>query len=142
MQAPDRTRAFARALRREMTLPEVVLWQVLRGRRLQGLKFRRQHALGPFILDFYCDEARLAVEVDGALHADQGSGQYDAERDAYVARYGVRTLRLSATVVLKDMTSACEAILAAVADAGGNPLRQSLRDCHLPRTGPAGLGEE
>lgn len=132
MQAPDRTRAFAKKLRREMTLPEVVLWQVLRGRTLEGLKFRRQHALGPHILDFYCASARLAVEVDGAFHYEDGR----AERDAYVARYGIRTLRLSATQVLKDMTSVGDAILGAVAESRGNPLRPPrIRGGHLPREG-------
>jgi very-short-patch-repair endonuclease len=59
--------AKARKLRREMSLPEVLLWRVLRARP-QGIKFRRQHASGPYILDFYCSDARLAVEIDGHAH--------------------------------------------------------------------------
>ncbi len=98
-----------------MTLPEVVLWKVLRGRGLNGLKFRRQHAYGPYILDFYCAEAHLAIEVDGAAHHEQGTREYDRERDAYCARYGIHTLRISARLVLKDMTAATDTILAAAA---------------------------
>ncbi|MDB5468947.1 MAG: hypothetical protein JWR84_507 [Caulobacter sp.] len=117
-----------------MTLPEVVLWQVLRGRALEGLKFRRQHAFGPYILDFYCAKARLAVEVDGAFHYEAGAPEYDAERDAYVARYGIRTLRLPAQLVLKDMSVAVDTILAA-ADAGGDPLHHRYAMVPLPREG-------
>ena len=124
MQAPDRTRDFARKLRRQMTLPEVVLWQVLRGCQLEGLKFRRQHAFGPYILDFYCAEARLAVEVDGAFHYEEGAPEHDEERDAYCARYGIRTLRLPAQLVLKEMSVAADTILDAAA-AGGDPLHHA-----------------
>ncbi|WP_271069094.1 DUF559 domain-containing protein [Caulobacter sp. NIBR1757] len=138
MQAPNRTRHFARKLRRQMTLPEVVLWQVLRGCRLEGLKFRRQHAFGPYILDFYCAEARLAVEVDGAFHYEEGGPEYDAERDAYCARYGIRTLRLPARVVLKEMSVAADTILAAVA--GGDPLHHARIRARSPSPDGGGTG--
>ena len=104
-----------------MTLPEVVLWKVLRGRGLNGLKFRRQHAHGPYILDFYCAEAHLAVEVDGAAHHEQGTREYDSERDAYFARYSIQTLRISARLVLKDMTAATDTILAAAGSRADPP---------------------
>src|SRR5438874_3677081 len=67
MRAPVRTLRRTRALRREMTLPEIVLWQALR-RSLLGLRFRRQHPIGPYVLDFYCPSARLAIEIDGLAH--------------------------------------------------------------------------
>ena len=66
MQAKAISVSRARGLRKALTLPELVLWDELRGSRLAGFRFRRQHPLGPFILDFYCPAARLAVEVDGA----------------------------------------------------------------------------
>ena len=69
MDAPARTRHFAKALRRQLTLPEGLLWRALKGRKLDGLQFRKQHPLGPYILDFYCDAARLCVEVDGGTHS-------------------------------------------------------------------------
>lgn len=61
MEAPGRTRLFARALRGKMTLPEVLLWKALKGRQLNGLHFRRQHPLGPYVLDFYCDAAVATI---------------------------------------------------------------------------------
>jgi Protein of unknown function (DUF559) len=64
MRAPNKAFSRARKLRREMTLPEIVLWQALGKGRLAGLRFRRQNPIGPYILDFYCPSARLAVEVD------------------------------------------------------------------------------
>ncbi len=83
-----------------MTLPEVVLWAALRRERVDGLRFRRQHPVGPFVLDFYCAEARLAVEVDGSAHDGPTASARDAERDAWLAARGIRTLRLLATDVL------------------------------------------
>jgi very-short-patch-repair endonuclease len=68
MRALEKTFDRARALRRKMSLPEVVLWQALRRGQVAGLRFRRQHPIGPYILDFYCLSARLAIEVDGFAH--------------------------------------------------------------------------
>jgi very-short-patch-repair endonuclease len=65
MRISDNTFERARELRRQMSLPEIVLWQALRKARLGGLRFRRQHPIGPYIVDFYCPAARLAIEVDG-----------------------------------------------------------------------------
>ena len=80
MRAPPVTIQRARGLRRRMTLPEVVLWTALRQGRLAGLRFRRQHPVGPYILDFYCSRARLAVEVDGAGHDQPDQLRHDARR--------------------------------------------------------------
>ena len=66
MRASVLTLKCARKLRRMMTLSEVLLWERIRGGRLNGLRFRRQHPIGPYILDFYCASGRLAVEIDGA----------------------------------------------------------------------------
>src|SRR5260370_33825496 len=65
LRAPEKTFRRARQLRQQMSLPEVVLWQALRKARFAGLRIRRQHPIGPYILDFYCPAARLAIEVDG-----------------------------------------------------------------------------
>lgn len=102
MRAPDRTFDRARELRREMSLPEVVLWQVLRKGRLVGLRFRRQHPIGPYILDFYCAAARLAIEVDGLAHDTVGQMRHDEHRDAWLAQRGVSVLRVRANDVLRD----------------------------------------
>src|SRR6266581_3873769 len=89
LRAPDKTFSRARELRREMSLPEVVLWQALRQRRLAGLRLRRQHPIGPYILDFYCPSARLAVEVDGLAHDTAAAVRHDERRQAWLARQGV-----------------------------------------------------
>ncbi|RYB05373.1 DUF559 domain-containing protein [Lichenibacterium ramalinae] len=81
MDAPRLTVARARRLRRAMTPPELRLWSALR-RRPEGRKFRRQHPLGPYVLDFYCDEARLGVEVDGLAHDLGSAPARDRMRDA------------------------------------------------------------
>src|SRR5688572_28738934 len=73
----------ARDLRARETWAEDLLWTALRGRRLDGMKFRRQHPIGPFVLDFCCVERRLAIEVDGEVHATRR--EHDAERQALIA---------------------------------------------------------
>jgi very-short-patch-repair endonuclease len=85
-----------------MTLPEVILWQELRGGKLNGLRFRRQHPVGPYILDFYLPSARLAIEVDGSVHSTSDQAKHDALRTAWLAKRGVRVLRIAASDVLSD----------------------------------------
>jgi very-short-patch-repair endonuclease len=121
MEAPRRTFDRAKDLRRHMSLPEVLLWQALRP-RANELKFRRQHPLGHYILDFYCSKLRLAVEVDGYSHGTAGQPQHDARRDAWLATQGVEVLRLSASTVLDDMDATLATIAAAV----------DRRRAHLP----------
>jgi very-short-patch-repair endonuclease len=110
MDAPDETRDFAKQLRRKLSLPEGLLWRALKGRKLDGLHFRRQHPIGPYVLDFYCDSAGLAVEVDGQSHGFGDRPQRDERRDAWLAGKGVRTLRLSAELVLRDVDDAVNTI--------------------------------
>jgi len=102
MRAPPITFERARRLRRTMSLPEVLLWQGLRGHRCAGLRFRRQHPIGPYILDFYCADARLAVEVDGATHDYEERARLDARRDAWLAEQDIRVMRVAARDVLTD----------------------------------------
>jgi len=102
--------ARARKFRREMSLPEVLLWAELRGGRLQGLKFRRQHPAGPYVLDFYCAEKRLAVEVDGEMHALEERPSQDRIRDQQLAERGIKTLRIPARDVLQCVDGAIAAI--------------------------------
>ncbi|MCD6028411.1 MAG: hypothetical protein K0S78_585, partial [Thermomicrobiales bacterium] len=81
----------ARELRQRETSAEDLLWDALRDRRLEGLKFRRQHPVGPFVIDFCCPARRLAVELDGGVHASQKVE--DAEREAVLTSAGYRVLR-------------------------------------------------
>ncbi len=85
-----------------MAAPEIALWQALRSRALDGYRFRRQHPVGPWIVDFYCAKVRLAVEVDGWCH-NMGEVGRDERRDADLARRGVRVVRFAATDVLHDL---------------------------------------
>ena len=103
MDAPTRTVATARRLRREMTLPEVLLWTAIRGGQIDGFKFRRQHPIGPYVLDFYCVEAKLAVEVDGSAHDAPDQMRHDRARDEWLTAAEVRVLRLPARCVLDDV---------------------------------------
>ncbi len=107
----DRNAAVLRAreLRRSPSLPEGLLWQVLRTRP-NGLKFRRQHPLGPYILDFYCPAAKLVVEVDGAGHDMGDNPARDARRDEWLQGQGLRVIRFSADEVMKDVESVVTAI--------------------------------
>jgi very-short-patch-repair endonuclease len=90
--------AFARWMRASPTPAEAQLWSALRGRRVGGLKFRRQHVIAGYIVDFYCPELRLAVEVDGDVH--QARVAEDRQRDQDLALLGVCVLRLSNADVL------------------------------------------
>jgi very-short-patch-repair endonuclease len=101
MRASDNTFERARELRRQMSLPEIVLWQALRRAGLGGLRFRRQHPIGPYIIDFFCPAARLAVEVDGFFHDSVAQAHRDERRQAWLTQ-GVRVLRIRASDVLTD----------------------------------------
>ena len=100
----------SRRLRKDMTLPEVMLWKHLR-QRPNGLKFRRQHPSGPFILDFYCNDARLAVEVDGMAHDMGDNPARDAVRTARIKEFGIELLRIPASDVLRSPEAVAEAIV-------------------------------
>jgi len=134
MRAPAKTFKLARRLRRELSLPEVVLWSRLRRGQLDGLLFRRQHPIGAYVLDFYCPAARLAVEVDGFSHDAPERFEHDRRRDAELAEYGVRTLRFLATDVLSD--DRLEGVLLMIVEASLAPSTASRSPS------PAGAGED
>ena len=115
MRAPNLTLKRARRLRRKMTLPEVILWEQLRGARLDSLYFRRQHPIGPYILDFYCSSARIAVEVDGSGHSNDHQWMHDRRRDRWLSANNIRVIRVFATEVLND--ELLEGVLARIAHA-------------------------
>ena len=102
----------ARMLRRNMTLPEGMLWQVLRTRPA-GLKFRRQHPIGRCIVDFYCPTARLVIEVDGASHSMGDHPERDSRRDQWLRGQGLRVLRFGARDVMNDLEAVVTAITSA-----------------------------
>ena len=104
--------ASARRLRRKMTLPEGLVWRELKARKT-GLKFRRQHPVGRYVLDFYCAAANLGIEIDGKAHDMGDNPSSDAVRDRWLSDQGIAIMRIPATEVLKDPVHACEAIVAA-----------------------------
>ncbi|MCU0490637.1 MAG: endonuclease domain-containing protein, partial [Chloroflexaceae bacterium] len=102
--------ARCRALRRNATSAENMLWHLLRNRQLGGAKFRRQHPVIGYILDFYCHEARLAVEVDGSHHAAPQQARYDRERTERLEQEGIQVLRFWNNQVLHEPEQVLEAI--------------------------------
>jgi len=102
----------AKRFRKESTASEHLLWQHLRRKALDGHKFRRQHPFGPFVLDFFCAERRLAVEVDGPIHASQRED--DIRRQNLLEDAGLTVLRLPASEVEEDINAALNKIRSAL----------------------------
>ena len=82
-----------REMRKDGAAPEAVLWKYLQRRQLLGKKFRRQHGIGPYIVDFYCPECRVIVELDGAPHFEPGVEEYETARTTYLENLGMKILR-------------------------------------------------
>ena len=118
MRTRDLTFKRAKRLRSNLTPQELGLWVRLKNRRLGGFKFRVQHPIGPYILDFYCAGARLAVEIDGRAHRSAEQVLHDDRRDAYFRAMGIETLRLG-TELLKEPGRAAEVVLEALRRPGG-----------------------
>ena len=119
--------SHARALRRDATPAERRLWQGLRRHQVNGLKFRRQVPLGPYIADFYCASAKLVIEVDGISHINSDS---DSIRDAWMGQRGIRVVRVGNRDVLANL----EGTLIAIRDIAAkppppNPLPQGEGEC-------------
>jgi len=102
MRSSILTSKRAKALRRALTEPELMLWARLKRRSAETPVFRNQHPMGPYILDFYCAAAKLAVEVDGALHGEDEQIAHDERRDAWLGRQGVTVYRIPASSVFEN----------------------------------------
>jgi len=100
---PGAILGHAREMRRSPTDAEQLLWEELRGKKLDKLKFRRQQPMQGYILDFYCDEVRLGVEVDGEIHLGVEQKKYDQQRSEYLAEYGIRIIRFTNDQVINNM---------------------------------------
>ncbi|GAO39011.1 hypothetical protein SCH01S_23_00540 [Sphingomonas changbaiensis NBRC 104936] len=135
LQGSRETVEIARKLRREMSLPEVLLWAELR-KRPAGLKFRRQQPASRRVTDFFCHSARLVVEVDGQAHDSIEVAERDARRDAWFARRRIKVLRIPAREVLNNLEGV---VLAIVQNArAGTPLHHAA----ARRGPPPLLGED
>jgi uroporphyrinogen-III synthase len=106
-----------RELRAEQTEAEEALWELLRGRRFLGLKFRRQFPVESYIVDFCCYERRLVVELDGEVHTEPAQIAHDQNRDKHLRIQGFKILRFSNETVFKDLAT----ILRQIAEATGHP---------------------
>jgi very-short-patch-repair endonuclease len=131
--APGETIRNARDLRKALTPPEARLWVALRRRQLNGLRIRRQHPIGPYVLDFYYPRLRLAIEVDGMAHECEDQAALDLARDRWLRRAGVRTLRIQAWAVRDDLDKVLDRIEQVTRRlAAGTPIGPSG---HFPREG-------
>ncbi len=108
-------KATARRLRKRQTKSEKLLWQELRNRKLDGLKFLRQHPIGPSIVDFYCHENRLVIEIDGGIHLDKDVKDRDKFRQKLIEDYGIRFFRCTANEVESNLEGVLAGILKIVA---------------------------
>lgn len=106
----EKLKPQARTMRKKPTTAEAILWKGLRGRALKGTKFRRQHAIGGFIVDFFCSAAALVVEVDGAIHQKMAAA--DRERQAFLENQGFTVLRFSNASVEGNLESVLTEIAA------------------------------
>lgn len=120
----------ARTLRQSLTDAEQLLWLRLRSRQLAGCKFRRQHPMGPYILDFVCLEQSLVVELDGGQHALAQAQAYDERRSQWLMQQGLRVLRFWNHEVLQQIDEVLVQVL------------QALTPGPLPRAGEGGKPED
>jgi very-short-patch-repair endonuclease len=102
LRPTEHAKVNARALRRRLTPPERLLWSRLKNGQLNGLRFRKQHPVGPFIADFYCHQLRLVVEIDGPTHRDDQLA-YDERRNRWMNDRGLRVIRITGTEVFRNL---------------------------------------
>lgn len=133
---------FARSMRRNPTSTENILWQSLRDRKLNGLKFRRQQHLEGFIVGFYCDQSKLAVEVDGDIHNSNEQKQFDQLRTEFLEEFGIKVIRFSNDQVLNNIDQVLNTIRETSTE-GENELNPSPRprSSDTPLPGERGRGE-
>jgi len=106
----SRTQEYAKALRRRSTEAEQKLWELLRNKQLKGKKFRRQHAIANYIVDFYCHECKIAIELDGNFHMEAEAKEYDNSRTTLLNEIGVTVLRFWNEEVINDASSVLQKI--------------------------------
>lgn len=94
---------FRKKLRKNLTPAEAKFWKIVQNSNFEGRKFRRQHSIGNFILDFYCPSEKLAVELDGEVHFSDSARVYDFERRQFLENYGIKVLRFQNRRVFEDL---------------------------------------
>ncbi len=99
-------------LRKNMTKAEIILWSKLKGKQLNGLKFRRQYGINNYVVDFYCPELRLAIELDGDVHGYNSRITYDKQRQRDIEKLGIKVLRYTNNDVIKNIEGVLSDIIA------------------------------
>jgi len=136
-------------LRKQPTWAERKLWTALRAHRFGDFKFRRQHPIPPYTLDFYCATARLAIELDGDTHGHPGQAQHDREKDAFLQGHGIRVLRFWNLDLLENFDGVLETVYRALVSQNNHPHpdplprreRESSSRIPSPRARGEGQGE-
>ncbi|HWK40550.1 MAG TPA: DUF559 domain-containing protein [Croceibacterium sp.] len=118
LEKSDHDYATARRLRRSLSLPEVLLWRELR-RKAGGVKVRRQHPVGRYVVDFYCAAAKLAFEIDGISHEMGDRPSRDDFRDAFLREQGIEVARIPASEVLRSPTDVADRVASMCRERGG-----------------------
>ena len=95
--------SFKRSLRYNMTEPEKLLWSRLRSKQFNFLKFRKQHGIGPYIVDFYCPEKLIVIEIDGETHGEKTQVELDRQRDEYLSSIGVKVVRYTNREIMQNL---------------------------------------
>jgi very-short-patch-repair endonuclease len=109
-----RLKRYAREMRKDPTRAEDRVWAWLRSRRFDGVKFRRQVPIGPYIVDFYCAQIRVAIELDGTHHRSPDMNDYDGRRATYLRGQDVEVVRIPNELLIRDSQMAAEIIRAAI----------------------------
>jgi very-short-patch-repair endonuclease len=110
LKATANSMRTARAQRRSMSLPEVLLWRLLR-RSPNGVRFRRQYAVGPYVADFYCPTAHLIVEIDGIAHDMGDRPERDVTREEWLRSQGFEVMRIPAKAILNDAEAVADGLV-------------------------------
>ncbi|OGY43807.1 MAG: hypothetical protein A3B89_03780 [Candidatus Buchananbacteria bacterium RIFCSPHIGHO2_02_FULL_40_13] len=104
-------RSIRKNLRNKLTFYEIILWSKLKNRQINNRKFRRQHGIGNYIVDFFCPELKLVIEVDGANHSfDEKSEQYDTERKKYIESQGIKVIRFGNNEIKDNLIGVLEVV--------------------------------
>jgi very-short-patch-repair endonuclease len=115
----SRLRSKRKELRNSLTPAEASLWKSLQRSQINGKKFRRQHSVGNYILDFYCPECRVAVELDGQGHFNSMASEYDYHRSEYLRKLGIHVLRFENHLVFENLEGVLHVIREKLAECGG-----------------------
>jgi very-short-patch-repair endonuclease len=106
----ESTKSTRQMLRNNMAQPEVILWSKLKGKQLDGFKFRRQYGIENFVIDFYCPQVKLAIEIDGDSHFSENSQEKDKWRQKIIEKYGINFLRFTNIEINENLTGVLDEI--------------------------------